>query len=249
MEKVLNDPNNEDNKKKIETAFGTNPNLDMAAIKATVARMKTGPLPLRTADSTRADGTTAWAATKLNTDAKGDTIFGPDGNIFKHVDIGKTFYDLKPADQAGILIHEATHYQSWAGDHVDKTPEGKHTIIGADRSDFEGRFKFQGGCEWSILMDVGSTDIRFCLDTDALNPDKTPVWDADMRTVKDARTALQGSNFHTLTAKSPNMQDNADSYRVFASLCSRALYKRALTKRDPVCTFHHPFSPIELIWY
>ncbi|KIM25480.1 hypothetical protein M408DRAFT_211465 [Serendipita vermifera MAFF 305830] len=43
-----------------------------------------------------------------------------------------------------------------------------------------------------------------------------------------------GPRYTDLRANSPNMEYNADSYRVFAALCSRSLLKRALKQEDPV---------------
>ncbi len=43
-----------------------------------------------------------------------------------------------------------------------------------------------------------------------------------------------GSNYEAMRDSVSNTHQNADSYRVFASLCSRSLYKRALLQDDPV---------------
>lgn len=42
------------------------------------------------------------------------------------------------------------------------------------------------------------------------------------------------NEYKALRDASPNMHQNADSYRVFGALCSRSLYKRALSQEDPV---------------
>jgi len=64
----------------------------------------------------------------------------------------------------------------------------------------------------------------------------TPCESADARDdTADIHTAADLSNsYKQLRDNSPNMHQNADSYRVFAALCSRSLYKRALLQEDPV---------------
>lgn len=60
---------------------------------------------------------------------------------------------------------------------------------------------------------------------------------------KDINSAADLSQeYKTLRDASPNMHQNADSYRVFGALCSRSLYKRALIQDDPVRTFLILFS-------
>jgi hypothetical protein len=53
----------------------------------------------------------------------------------------------------------------------------------------------------------------------------------------DVKSAADLSpEYKTLRDNSPNMHQNADSYRVFAALCGRGLRRRALTEEDPVST-------------
>jgi hypothetical protein len=46
-----------------------------------------------------------------------------------------------------------------------------------------------------------------------------------------------GDNYKKLRDSSPNMHDNADSYRVYANLCSKSLYRRALLEDDPIAFY------------
>ena len=46
--------------------------------------------------------------------------------------------------------------------------------------------------------------------------------------------ALEHTDYNRVINGVENSHVNADSYRVFASLCARSLYKRAIMRDDPV---------------
>lgn len=205
MRETLDHPNDPTNRKRIETAFGRNANLH--EISTVVGNLEHGNLPVLTADPTvydRERGKPANAVVSYNRDSKGkiDTKGWP----MKHAKIGSRFHGMSKAEQAGTLIHEATHYQSLTGDDV-----GKHSkVIQSASSDKV--YSARGGY---------ATDNRGATITSD--------------TIKaDQGASLKNTPYDALRKNSPNMHQNADSYRVFAALCARSLYKRALESDDPV---------------
>lgn len=120
MKAVLDNPNDKENEEKINKAFGANANRDK--IKETVEKMRAKHMPIRTPDHTEFG---ANANAKVSFHDKQKTV-GANKNIFKHAELGGQFYGLKPDDQAGSLIHEASHFLSYTGDHVQ---HGTNKII------------------------------------------------------------------------------------------------------------------------
>lgn len=148
MQRVLNNPGVDGNEEKIKAAFGANANRD--TIKETVERMRTNDMPIRTADHTVFDKN-AKTTFHGGTDQYGSKLEGANGNIFKHAEIGSQFYQLKPDDQAGTLIHEAAHFQSYAGDHIQK---GTNHVYLSDQNRVTGDIQ-NGGCALpSLLLDT-----------------------------------------------------------------------------------------------
>jgi hypothetical protein len=138
---------------------------------------------------------------------------GPTGNI----KLGPNFFaaDSSKDYRAGTLIHEATHQQSHTGDLINKNDR----IVGA-LEDQKTNIKMQ---------ENGRPHIGYHFPGEA-NPKKVPTSAADL--------SDKYKNNRDKVVK--NMHDNADSYRVFAHLCSQPgvarrdieLFSRALLEAD-----------------
>jgi len=138
---------------------------------------------------------------------------GPTGNI----KLGPNFFaaDSSKDYRAGTLIHEATHQQSHTGDVINKDDK----IVGT-LEDQKKNIKMQ---------DNGRPHIGYHF-PGAENPKKVPTSAADL--------SDKYKNNRDNVVK--NMHDNADSYRVFAHLCSQPgvarrdieLFSRALLEAD-----------------
>lgn len=144
MEDVLNNPTVGDNQAKIDAAFGTNAGLDLKKVKQTVQRMKNDVLPIQSAKPGNYEGPAEVPYHKIK---NGVAKPNPEtGKIFNPALIGTKFYAQQPDDQANTLIHEAAHYQSLAGDHVDKSGPVDR-VFRADELPREGSFAKNQGCE------------------------------------------------------------------------------------------------------
>jgi len=138
---------------------------------------------------------------------------GPSGNI----KLGPEFFaaDASKDYRAGTLIHEATHQQSHTGDFINTNDK----IVGA-LADQKKDIKMQDDGKPHIGYHFPGTD----------NPKKVPTSAADLS------DKYKANRDHTVK----NMEDNADSYRVFAHLCSAPgvarrdleLFRRALFEAD-----------------
>jgi len=123
MDNVLKNSGTSEHKKIIDATFGTNSQyLDTGFMKNTVARLKTGQVPVQLP---LASGAQTIAFT-LYDDTK--TPMVP-----LHVEFGKKYYakTTSLSAQAATLLHEATHYLSDTGDYIiDRTfiPGSDHRI-------------------------------------------------------------------------------------------------------------------------
>lgn len=215
MEATLEDYTNPVNQARIEAAFGTK--ADINQIKATVQKMKSDSVPIHTADPSKHDGV---AKTSYNRDENQQIIRDNKGlSTMKYVQLGSGFYTMDPNDRAGTLIHEAAHYVAAAGD--DYRPNIKQKLV-------------VKGNEKSTRLDMQEAGY-------ATDKEKKNVLHQDIvgnvspqGRAENFNTLVQGSDFYSVRNNAKNMHDNADSYRVFASLCSRSLYRRALRRGDPV---------------
>lgn len=144
MRDTLDKPDDPENKKRIETAFGPNYKLD--EIKTVVGNLEHGFMPVRTANPDVADGESKGRPSNAKVSYNRDPItksIDTTGHPMKHTLIGSRFHNkMSPAEQAGTLIHEATHYQSLTGDDV-----GPGGVIIPSAGKLPGEYASRGGCE------------------------------------------------------------------------------------------------------
>ena len=84
---------------------------------------------------------------------------------------------------------------------------------------------------WYQMEDVSGP----CLTLESISDHTHP--DSDNLNPPTASTL--GGKYEHMRDTVSNTYQNADSYRVFGALCSRALYKRALLEDDPVRIYSH----------
>jgi hypothetical protein len=119
---------------KFEKAFGKN--ADINVVEQRIQNMQNTPLRVHTANP-----------------AMVDNDLGPDEVAFvssKHNDdvfVGSGFYGagMSRTTRGHALIHEATHQQFYAGDHIDKT--ANRVVRHHEIPPVENRIDAQGGCK------------------------------------------------------------------------------------------------------
>ncbi|KIM21192.1 hypothetical protein M408DRAFT_29754 [Serendipita vermifera MAFF 305830] len=205
MEAVLNNPDTAENKRKITTAFG--PRVNIAEVKAVVKKLKESKIPIGSANPKYLDdqygGKPQLAQVPPNmVPGKEDPVPNREGNIMKEVQLGSDFYKKLRDDKAGVLIHEATHYLAHTNDDVNLNvnPDGtKYSILKLGEVPGNEKYAPRGGY---ALKDGG----------------KDNAWHADI--IANKGGSLSAEKYGEYRYYSPNFHQNADSYRVFATLCS-----------------------------
>lgn len=155
MEDVLRNPTAPGNEDKIKTAFGPSGIKNTDELLRNVGLIKAANVPILTPDKTqfvdkKTGGPRLAGAIYHDEDDSGSGAIkteGANGNLFKHVELGSTFYDhpmVKKEDRAGTLIHEAAHWAAYSGDHVTKD---KYVLNSEQLRNSAAGDKKNGGCE------------------------------------------------------------------------------------------------------
>ncbi|KIM21195.1 hypothetical protein M408DRAFT_29757, partial [Serendipita vermifera MAFF 305830] len=217
MAEVLKDPSDP----RIDAAFGrhsADPN-NLDEIRARVQYMRNSYFPVQNVKTDYADGNNRLGMAALGM-VEHDRVTSPVGLPSykpRPAHFGTPFYSHGDDDRAGFLIHEASHYMFQTGDHMEGL-DTSHPHFGRNYKIGEYTPTTRLGGGYARVPDPQSQQERMALHGDIMG---------------DPDSFMQGG-FHDSHLHSHNMYENADSYRVFASMCARSLFKRALTENDPV---------------
>ena len=116
MQRVVENPGLGNNRHHIRTAFGDNENL--GTIRDNIIRMREGTIKMNSA-SPDPTLTHAHAASRRLAGPNNARILDAQGRTqYDHVRVGPSFPLLSREDQAGTLIHEASHYLAGTDDGI-----------------------------------------------------------------------------------------------------------------------------------
>ncbi|KIM25481.1 hypothetical protein M408DRAFT_211473 [Serendipita vermifera MAFF 305830] len=228
MQNVLKNPNDP----RIAQAFG--PKADLATIQSTVNKLETKTMKVHTSDPVFAD---KERAQEVKAAAQREERRIAEAKSKGEKNIPPSRYPPSNSIPNTIAVNGFVPVDTGSGERVTSPARFGSTFYSGNS---ETDKKFRAG---TIIHEAthylaatgdhvapGDKIIR----AGAQQPAGTVIGGGYASDPVIKTDAHMGERYTNLRAASNNMHHNADSYRVFASLCSRSLFKRALTEEDPI---------------